>query len=244
MKAVLITGAEGGIGSALVDAFARAGYFVVGTDSKRSLRDTERFIEVDLARLATEDAVLDEFRRNLLSILNGNELEVIVNNAAVQLLGPTEDISSSDWETTLRVNITAPFRLAQALVSQMKPTRGCILNIGSVHAQATKAGFVAYATSKAALHGLTRALAVDLGARTRIVCLAPAAVGTPMLRSGFEGNPEAFAALASVHPIGRIAEPSEIARAAVALVTDPFLFATGSIFYLDGGVLSRLHDPA
>jgi len=121
-------------------------------------------------------------------------------------------------------------------------TGGCVLNIGSVHANATKPGFVSYATSKAALHGLTRALAVDLGERCRVICLAPAATETDMLRAGFEHNPGGLEQLASMHPLNRLATPQEIARLAVVLASEA-QFCTGSTVYADGGVLSRLHDP-
>lgn len=244
MKAALITGAAGGIGAALVHAFEQAGYFVVGTDLNQSISDAHVYIAADLIEIATDDAALNAFRYAVLAALQGRTLNVIVNNAAVQILGSADTITVEAWDTTLRVNLTAPLRLTQAFLPEMNAAHGCVLNIGSVHAQATKKGFVSYATSKAALHGLTRALAVDLGSKVRVACLAPAAVRTPMLHAGFKDNPEALEALESAHPSERIAMPEEVAKAAVALVDEPFLFATGSVFYLDGGILSRLHDPA
>ena len=143
----------------------------------------------------------------------------------------------------MNVNLTAPFRLSQAFLADLEAARGTILNIGSVHARATKPEFAAYATSKAALHGLTRALAVDLGDRVRVVCLAPAAISTPMLMAGFEGHEAAFKSLEACHPAGRIGQPDEVAKAALFLTGPDAGFATGTTFWLDGGVLSRLHDP-
>src|SRR3546814_11631159 len=105
-------------------------------------------------------------------------------------------------------------RLSQALLPELAANEGIILNIGSVHARATKKEFVSYATSKAALHGLTRALAIDLGPDIRVVCLAPAAVATPMLTAGFVGKEEAFAQLKQCHALERIATPDEIADTA------------------------------
>ena len=245
MRAALITGAAGGIGSALVTAFKAAGYHVIATDlATPASHHADCFVEADLEPVAQSDAALAAFRKAVESGLGGHQLAVLVNNAAAQILGPTAAITGAAWDRTLAVNLTAPLRLAQTFLSALEAAKGTVLNIGSVHAQATKAGFVAYATSKAAIHGLTRALAVDLGACVRVICLAPAAVATPMLRAGFEGMPEAYAALAAAHPAGRIAEPGEVARAATSIVEDPFLFATGAVFYLDGGILSRLHDPA
>jgi NAD(P)-dependent dehydrogenase (short-subunit alcohol dehydrogenase family) len=120
---------------------------------------------------------------------------------------------------------------------------GVIVNVGSVHAHATKPGFAAYATSKAALHGLTRALALDLAPAIRVVTIAPAAIDTDMLRAGFESLPESFAALQGVHPLERIGSPKEIGEAIVWLASSEAAFMTGSTLWMDGGVLSRLHDP-
>ena len=171
-------------------------------------------------------------------------IRALVNNAAVQILGATEDIRPEQWHETLTVNVSAPFLLSQALVPHLRDAGGSILNIGSVHAQATKKGFISYATSKAALHGLTRALAVDLGPQVRVNCLAPAAVATDMLKAGFEGKEKEFSALEAAHPAGRIGDCEDVAQAALFMLSAKMTFVTGCCFYLDGGILSRLHDPA
>jgi NAD(P)-dependent dehydrogenase (short-subunit alcohol dehydrogenase family) len=143
----------------------------------------------------------------------------------------------------MKVNAIVPFMLTKSFLPELKQASGSVVNIGSVHAQATKPGFIAYTTSKAALHGLTRALAVDLGPGVRINTLAPAATATEMLKAGFEGNPVGYGALEKVHPAGRIAEPEEIARIALFLVSEDAEFITGATLFADGGILSRLHDP-
>ena len=148
-----------------------------------------------------------------------------------------------DWHDTLDVNLLAPFLLTQALLNNLERGNGSVVNISSVHARATKPGFVCYATSKAALAGLTRALAVDLGSRVRVNSINPAAVITPMLLEGFKGRDDQYAELAKMHPLGRIAEPSEIAQMAVFLASNKASFISGTAFNVDGGILSRLHDP-
>lgn len=244
MRAVLITGAAGGIGEALCAAFHRAGWRVVASDFlKPAPPHANAFIDADLEPLATDDGALSGFRGQVQSALDGLKLTALINNAAVQVLGSTESVGAKDWERTLHVNLSAPFRLVQTFLPDLEATNGVVINMGSVHAQATKPGFVSYATSKAAIHGLTRALAVDLGPRVRVVCIAPAAVATPMLLSGFADDTAAIADLAKMHPAGRLAQPTEIAEAAMAIADKPFLFSTGSTFWLDGGILSRLHDP-
>ena len=144
---------------------------------------------------------------------------------------------------SLTVNTAVPYALVKAFVADLEKSEGAVINIGSVHAQATKPQFLAYATSKAALHGLTRALAVDLGPKIRVNTLAPAATETPMLKAGFENDQKSYAALKDAHPLKRMASPDEIARLALFLASRDANFLTGATIYADGGVLSRLHDP-
>lgn len=245
-QSVFITGATGSIGLALCQAFASEGYSVIasGRSEPSDALSGFDYVRCDLESVGTSEAAADGVAQQITELCKTKPLFALINNAAIQILGATEDLSLADFNRSLAVNVAAPFALAQRLVPALSATRGSILNIGTVHAQSTKAGFGAYATSKTAMHGLTRALAVDLGGRVRVNTLAPAATATPMLMAGFEGNPDAFDALAQAHPVGRIADPSEIAKTAVFLCSDAASFITGATLYADGGVLSRLHDPA
>lgn len=243
---VLITGASGGIGAALCKQFLDKGYNVIGTGSRvrESSDPSYSYIRADLQELTLDPLALKNFSEQVRAACIGAPLKVLINNAAAQILGDTKAITSAIMQASFAVNVNAPFILTQTFLRELEDNKGCVLNIGSVHAQATKAGFIAYTTTKTALHGLTRALAVDLGGRVRVNTLAPAATATPMLLAGFEGKEEAFAELASMHPLGRIAEPSEVSEAAFFLCSDQAKFITGSTFYVDCGILSRLHDPA
>lgn len=243
-RAALITGLAGGIGVALGRVFREAGYRVVGLGRSAPADGVcDAFVAADLAVLGRDEAALAALWPQVEAALGDAALAVLVNNAAVQHLGGAGELAWDQWQDTLAVNLSAPFALTRAALPALRAARGCVVNIGSVHAQSTKPGFAAYATSKAALHGLTRALAVDLGPEVRVVALAPAAIDTPMLRAGFEGRSEAFAALEGVHPAGRIGQPDEVARAALFLASPDAGFITGSVLWQDGGVLSRLHDP-
>ena len=141
------------------------------------------------------------------------------------------------------MNLFAPFALIRGLLPQLKRAQGSVVNIASVHAHLTKPGFAAYATSKHALVGLTKSLAVDLAGAVRVNCINPAATATPMLIAGFEGRSEAMESLADMHPSGRIAEPLEVARAAVFLASESASFINGAALDVDGAIGARLHDP-
>jgi NAD(P)-dependent dehydrogenase (short-subunit alcohol dehydrogenase family) len=243
MKTALITGALGGIGQALCTEFQRAGYFVIGTDKRVGQCACDAFINIDIRELyAREDrrkGLVNEVR----GIIGHNGLKVLVNNAATQILNRTDDIQVSDWDDTLQTNLIAPFLMLQAFLPDLEAAKGSVVNIASIHSVVTKPRFVCYATSKAALVGMTRALAVDLGARIRVNAINPAATATPMLLAGFEGKSKEFDELAKKHPLERIAQPWEVAKTAIFLASEDAAFITGACLHIDGGIGGRLHDP-
>ncbi len=239
--AVIITGAAGGIGTALLAAFDAVGWQVVSTDilplerPAHIVGDATLFSDPDSPEAAR---LIEELR----SATQGR-LTALVLNAAYQVVKPCEQLSADDWQKTLAVNLLAPFWLSQAFLPELETNRGSILAISSIHEKLTKPGFVAYATSKAALSGMVRAMAVDLGGRVRCNAICPAAIATPMLRAGFEGQPDAYRALEAHHPIGRIGTPDEVAATALFVCSDAASFMTGACLDLSGGISVRLHDP-
>lgn len=242
-RTALVTGALGGIGEALCRGFRQAGYRVIGSDRRQGRPDVDAFLRFDIRDLAREGSERDRTVRQIREALGGEGLSVLVNNAAVQLLNPTERITAEEFHETLDTNLVGPFVLVQVLLTELERARGSVINIGSVHATATKPGFVSYATSKAALVGLTRSLAVDLGPRVRVNAINPGATATPMLLAGFEGKDDAFRQLEGMHPLERIARPDEIAAVAVFLASEQASFMTGAALSVDGGIAGRLHDP-
>lgn len=245
IKTALITGAVGGIGCSLVQVFHDAGYRVIATDlaEQPPPNSGDHYIPADLARFAQDEAYAGDIVKSFRAALNGAPLDVLINNAATQILGGADSLSRSDWNTTLDVNLLAPFLLTQALLPQLENAKGSVINIGSIHARLTKKNFVAYATSKAALAGMTRALAVDLGPRVRINAIEPAAIETAMLKAGFKGKPELYAQLEACHPQQRIGHPEEVARLALAIAEGGMNFMHGACIGLDGGIAGRLYDP-
>ena len=243
--AAVITGSAGSIGRALCKVFKTAGYKVIGLDIKeKNDVETDEWIQADLIRFVADAEYREELLAALRSASGTSKIGVLCNNAAEQRLAKTEDVSMQDWQVSLDVNLTAPFLLAQGLVKDLEAAGGSIINIASIHARLTKPEFVAYATTKSGLIGLTRALAVDLGGRVRVNAICPAAIDTPMLREGFEGRSSSdLDSLRFCHPAGRIGQPDEVAQLALWLASPQASFVSGASYDIDGAISSRLHDP-
>lgn len=244
-RAAVITGAAGGIGQALVRAFDGAGFDVIATDRSPLPENLHcgLFLQSDLARTVSDEAYAEEQFEQIRNYLANRGLAALVNNAAVQILGGAHTLSRDDWRQTLDVNLLAPFFWTQGLLPDLEKVNGSVVNISSIHARLTKKNFLAYATSKAALSGMTRAMAVDCRSRIRINAIEPAAIETEMLKKGFEGQIQQYNALMSAHPSDRIGTPAEVAKLAVLLCDGPG-FIHGACVGIDGGISGVLHDPA
>ena len=227
----VVTGAAGGVGSACVAEFAAAGFWVVGADVKPESSAAEH-LQVDMAS--------PECGEEIASGIAGRAVAVLVNNAAIGADAALLDASLESWETTMSVNLRAPWLVAKALHPNLVAGRsGSIVNVSSVHALASSAGVGVYAASKAGLVALTRAMALEWAPQVRANCVLPGAVDTPMLRYGLERTEQTVEDIAGRHPLSRVGEPEEIARV-VRFVGTEASFMTGSALVVDGGVLSRL----
>ncbi|WP_422361188.1 SDR family NAD(P)-dependent oxidoreductase [Reichenbachiella sp.] len=241
-KTVVITGALGGIGQAICKTFKEDGYQVLGIDVKAigNIPFCDYSFDFDLSRLSKNE----DYRSDKLNILNkfGDDLHVLINNAAVQILNNLKDIKITEWNETLDVNLTAPMLLSQWALPYISKNDGSIINISSIHQTLTKPKFTAYATSKSALVGLTKAMAVDLNGEIRVNSISPAAIETDMLRAGFNNDESALDVLKKLHPVQRIGYPYEVAKLALFLASDEAKFINGANLQLDGGISSVLHD--
>jgi NAD(P)-dependent dehydrogenase (short-subunit alcohol dehydrogenase family) len=245
-KAALITGCNGGIGKALCQEFRAAGYVVVGTDMQEAGEaDCDHYIRCNLIDLTTDDDTQARLREAVCKVLEKGPtvLRAIINNAAHQLVRPLRDLPVSEFLVSQQVNVIAPYAITRLFETALRESKGSIINIGSIHARLTKPGFCAYSTSKAALSGQTRGLALEFSGDVTVNTILPAATKTDMLLCGFSESPEKYTDLESYHPVGRIAEPKEIAKLALFLCSEDARFITGADISIDGGIGGRLHDP-
>lgn len=245
IKTALITGANGGIGKALCKSFQENGYYILATDKNTKNCICDYFIKYDLAEISNNNNAKNNFFNKIKKELlhNNRKLNVLINNAAIQIIKKIENITYDDWIKSLNVNLLASFFLTQNLLSELIKAKGSVINVGSIHSKLTKSHFTCYSTTKAALSSLTQSMAIELGRKIRINCIAPAATNTPMLKAGFKGKESSFKKLEYFHPTGRIAFPEEIADAALFLASDKASFINGSQLDINGGIGACLHDP-
>ncbi|WP_259067292.1 SDR family NAD(P)-dependent oxidoreductase [Mucilaginibacter sp. X4EP1] len=240
-KTVLITGVLGGIGSQLAKTFKEKDYNVIGLDIKVAESVCcDKFFKFDLNQYCTDA----DYKNKMEALFDKEipELFLLINNAAVQILSSLNEVKLSDWNHTLNVNLTGPLFLSQFFAERLEKSKGSIINIASIHQQLTKKRFLAYATSKSALVGLTKALSVDLQGRIRVNSISPAAIDTQMLRDGFDNNEAKVQLLNEIHPSQRIGKPQEVSRLALLLAEDQLGFINGANINIDGGISNVLKD--
>lgn len=245
-RAVLITGAAGGIGRATVAAFHAAEWHTLATD-RRAVKDLPsgvRFCQSDVSELESVNDLF-EWVVDQSPILNA-----LVNNAAIQISKPLIEMSVEEWDATMASNFRSVYLASKAAHPLLKAAKGAaVVNVSSVHAVATSVGIAAYATSKGAVMSLSRAMAIEFAPdQIRVNSILPGAVDTEMLRSGLERGhlggetmDERIADLGRRTVIGRVGTPEEIARAILFLAdSEQSSFITGESLVVDGGATARL----
>ncbi|MEM8787468.1 MAG: SDR family oxidoreductase [Pseudomonadota bacterium] len=231
-RRALVTGAAGGIGQAIVARLQAEGAVVTGVDLRPGAGD--HTLVGDL----TDGGFCDGLPARA-AALGG--LDILVNNAGVVTRGDVTTATDKDFAHTMAVNLEAPFRLCRAAIPIMaRAGGGAIVNIASCWGVHPGPKHAVYATSKAAIAALTQCLGLDhahQGIRVNAVC--PNEVNTAMLRSGFESrglDPDAaLATLNASVPLGRIAEPEDIADMVAFLVSDDARYICGALVEVNGG---------
>ena len=234
-KTALVTGAAGGIGQAIVARLRSKGARVAVADRDVTGMKAEAHLPGDLLDGAYCDALPAAARDAL------GSLDIIANNAGVITRGSITETSNADWDLSLGVNVQAPFRICRAAIPIMAGQGGgAIINTASCWGLRPGPNHALYCMTKAAIASLTQCMGADhahQGIRINAVC--PNEVNTPMLRSGFEKrgfDPDmAIAELGQSVPLGRIAEPEDIADVVMFLASDAARYMCGALVEVNGG---------
>ena len=238
-KTVLITGGRSGIGRATAERFADEGARVF--TAQRGEDDQFESIIADLADPAAPQAVIDQVTRQ------SGRLDVLVNNAGIMQEAAIEDMPLEDWMQTININLTAPFLMIKAALPYLRQTKGAIVNTGSIEGLGSNPMHAAYGASKAGLHGLTKAVAVDYGDEgIRCNAVAPGWIDTDLNIDFIESmeDPAAFRRdIGKIHPLGRTGTPQEVASLIAFLASSDASFITGQVYTVDGGRMTKLSLP-
>ncbi len=245
-KVALVTGGAMGIGGAVAKLLAQRGAKVLIVDR------AENEGLKKLSELKSNGGDVEFFKADISNIQNCSDsvnkalelfgkLDIISNNAGIQRYGTVETTPENEWDEVMNINLKSVFYICKYAIPHLKKTRGTIVNMTSVQAFATQRGVAAYTTSKHALIGLTRSMAIDYARDgIRVNCVAPGTVDTPMLQfaASLDPDPESvYKTCRNMHPLGRIAEAEEVAEVVAFLASEKASFVTGACYQVDGGLL-------
>ena len=246
-KTVVVTGAAQNIGLAIALKFAEQGAQVIVADIHPPQQPNLIFIETDI----TEEASV----KNLFSTIEQRFgcVDVLVNNAGTVIEKKFSDMRLDEWQKVMDVNVTGVFLCSKYAILQMqqnptKPTKGVIINMGSIEGLGANPTHSVYAASKGAVHSLTRNIAIDHG-KDGIRCnaIAPGWINTPFNESliqQFSDPQHALNEIHALHPLGALGTPQDIAELAVWLASDQSKFINGQVISIDGGRMAKLPLPA
>lgn len=221
MKKVLITGGARGIGKAIVNKFEMSGYTVYAPSRA----------ELNLADANSIQSFIEQHQSEY--------FDVIINNAGCNDIHEITDITDEEIENMMQVNLIAPIKLLRGFVGAMKEHRyGRIVNIGSIWAVVSKAGRCVYSATKNGIHGVTNTLAIELAPYNILVnTVCPGFTLTELTRKN--NTPEQIAEISKDIPLGRMAEPEEMAEVVFFLASEANTYLTGQKITVDGGFTEK-----
>jgi NAD(P)-dependent dehydrogenase (short-subunit alcohol dehydrogenase family) len=240
-KTALVTGAGSGIGAAIAETFARAGahVFVTDIDSAAAGQTTARITAAGGTASSLTLDVRDE-QACLATAKTTGTVDVLVNNAGIGHVGTALHTAGDDLDRLYAINVRGIFNVTKAYLADMVTRRrGVIVNMASVAGLVGIRDRVAYCTTKFAVVGLTKCLALDHAKDgVRVNCICPGRVETPWITARLKEYPDpkrAYEEMSATQAMGRMGKPEEIAAAALYLASDEASFVTGSALAIDGG---------
>ena len=243
-KVAIITGATGGIGAAMAEAFAKEGakIVVVGTNEERGNKSVEAvkaagsdafFRKTDLTSVNNLQGLVDD------AVDKYGRIDILVNNAGADdpITWAPEDVTEEEYDRVMSVNAKIPFFLSQKVAPIMKKNGGgAIINTASIASTGAGRGPIIYTISKHAILGITRQLAFYYGHdNIRVNCIEPGYIATRMVKEAMKDDSIPFVPLVKSSPAERAGDPSEIAKVAVFLASDDASYLHGSEICADGG---------
>ncbi|MFD0676975.1 MULTISPECIES: SDR family NAD(P)-dependent oxidoreductase [unclassified Paenibacillus] len=242
-KVVIVTGGASGIGEETVRLFAAEGAKVViadfsdrGVQVSRELNDQGHdtlFVKTDVTKEVDVQAMVHE------TVQKYGKLNILFANAGIANDAPAHQLSYEQWQKTIDINLSGVFLCDKYAIEQMlaQGTGGAIVNCGSIHSHVGKSGVTAYASAKGGVKLLTQSLGITYakeGIRVNAIC--PGYIDTPLIAGRNEAVNQH---LISLHPIGRLGKPVEVARAVLFLASDDASFITGTSLLVDGGYTAQ-----
>lgn len=241
-KTAIITGGSKGIGAAAVKIFVREGANVgiLDVDEKNGEQLAAEFSSKVMfikCNVAKEDEVKNAIKK---IVSHFGQINYLVNNAGIQHYGKVTETSEEEWDKVMNINLKSAFLCAKHAIPYMQKTgSGVVVNVSSVQAMMSQNNVCPYTTSKTAMLGLTRSIAVDYAPEIRSVAICPGSVDTPMLRWGFSQSPDpeaVFQEAKDMHLLKRVARPEEVAELISFVCSDRAPFITGQPIRIDGGL--------
>lgn len=235
----IITGGASGIGLAIADRFIKADIrtIIVGRDAHKLAAAQQQLgtnchpITHDLNDLPSLPGLVRQI------ISRFGQIDILVNNAGINMKKDFRDVTDDEFDHILHTNVKVVFALSREVVKTMLPRcKGNIINISSMASQYGIPKVIAYSASKAAIEGMTRAMAVELSPDgIRVNCIAPGFIATDMSAKALNGDPERKNKVFARTPMGRLGDPAEVGDAALFLASDQASYLTGVILPVDGG---------
>ncbi len=249
-KTVIVTGGALGIGQAVCELLAERGANVAILDwDETAGNETCEKIKANGGQAIFEKVNVAEFEAVQTAVQTVHKtfgkINSLIVSAGIQRYGTAVSTSDEQWEEVLNVNLKGAWNLAKAGIPFLQAQGGgTIVNVSSVQALATQQNVLAYTVSKHGLVGLTRSMAMDFAKENiRANCICPGTVDTPMLKwaASLDPNPDSvYDACNAMHPLGRIAQPREIAEVVAFLAHESSSFVTGAVWTVDGGLLTQI----